>query len=210
MLLINIYDSRAKPRDSAAGDNKKQSTGSSTQQTTITKKAYTSAPDSTSAKPSASTSPKRPPPKNIEKVIHQSLKRKILGPQRILKPITVISKKSTIQKWAKKTTNLRTTSQRGKGSPEKMPRRDNAQIHFECKYSSHCHLTIRNYKGKHHRHKSRRPNGWTENARRKTFHQIADAPHDQKLVPSQTNSELQSRLIKSSTTSRTPTTMYAA
>ena len=86
--------SREKPRTSDAGDKRKrQTTGSSNQQTTRKKTVTTSAPAITSAKPSTSTSPKRLPPKNIQKVIRQSLNRKALGPQRIFKPITWKSKK---------------------------------------------------------------------------------------------------------------------
>ena len=126
---------RAKPCVSAAGDNKKQRKRvSSSQATIIVKQADTTAPSSTSTKSSTLS-------RYYDRVLNffpvqDSVHRKIV--------FGCVRKTRKCDK-----TIPNTTSQKGKGSPEKMPRRDNSQIPFECD-------TFISLRRKTHRHIFRR------------------------------------------------------
>ena len=81
---------------------------------------------------SATTSPKRkPPPKNVEELIRQTTSRRKLGHDRLHKIIPPTAKASTTQTQSS-TTNLKSPSRKGQGSPSKIRKEANKNIEFEC------------------------------------------------------------------------------
>ena len=83
----------------------------------------------------AVTSAKRPPPKTTQEIIQQTLNRRALGPQKLLKPFTAKSKMNARNKRDKSepsTQRLPRTIPHGKMSPKKKSKVDltNIQSHF--------------------------------------------------------------------------------
>ena len=86
----------------------------------------------------AVTSPKRPPPKTTQKTIQQTLNRRALGPQKLLKPFTAKGKLNARDKRNKSEPSrqrLPKTIPQGKMSPKKKSKVDLAKIQFECDIS---------------------------------------------------------------------------
>ena len=83
----------------------------------------------------AVTSQKRPPPKTTQEIIEQTLNRRALGPQKLLKPVTAKGKLNARDRRNKSETStqrLPKTIPQGKMSPKKKSKVDLTKIQFEC------------------------------------------------------------------------------
>ena len=81
---------------------------------------------------STPTSPKRKPPKNVEELIRQTTNRRKLGHDRIHRTNPTTSKAPTRKIQTATTSNLKSPSRKGKGSPNKMRKEENKTIEFDC------------------------------------------------------------------------------